>query len=71
MNRTIEFYSLFFDLNNMYSKINSTFKDHPNYIEYICKFIKRLMEDEMETKMITGYINSVLVSAEDEPLGCT
>jgi len=44
LNKTIEFYSLFFDVSGMFAKIQTNFKDSNSFIEYVCKFIKRIME---------------------------
>jgi len=71
LNKTIEFYSLFFDINSMFAKIQATFKDSPAYIEYICKFIKRTMELELEPKQIEGYANGVDINRQDALLEST
>lgn len=52
MNKSIEFYSLFFDINNMPQKLQEKELENPQFLEHICKFVKQIMEMDSEPRKI-------------------
>ena len=49
LNRIIEFYSLFFDINNMKKRIEDTSAKSQRFLEYISKMGRRLIENSSDS----------------------
>jgi hypothetical protein len=59
LNRTIEFYSFFFDLANMKKKIDETSGKGERYLEYLSKYGKKLLEINWETDQAKDIKNQI------------
>lgn len=47
------------DLNNAFTKIQASYKQHPAYIEFCSKVLKRLLERNVDKNQIIGFCNQV------------
>ena len=59
LNVYLDFWDNFKDLNTAYSKIQTSYKGHPLYLEICCRLFKRQLESGTDVKYIYECINKM------------
>lgn len=69
MNQMIEFQQMFFDMDNMMQKLESGEQASSKFLEYICKFVKRIVDLGSDPQQIYNHFKHIQLSVNPEEAG--
>ena len=66
LSSTIEFYSMFFDMDNMMQKLETGEAENEKFLEYVCKFIQRIIDLGSDPQQVYNQFKHLELSISEE-----